>query len=255
MTMRRHLGPILTVFLLIAAGCGDSSTDPDGDNGDGDNGDTEMTLTVTGSSTGTGTVTSNPAGINCTSTAGVVTGTCVASFDDGVAVTLTGLPAAGSTAVVWTGACTGSAACDLTMDADRTVDAEFDVAPALPTELIGTWDATSLVFTPDGGGATADPILDGLVLTLVFRDDFTYTITEDEGPPEGVEVENGIVTVTEGGSVLTLIPNNAPDEAEDFVIETLTSTDLTVSVASTTFDFNDDGTETPASLAAAFVKQ
>ena len=253
MTMRRHLGPILTVFLLVAAGCGDSSTDLDGDNGDGDNGDTEVTLTVTGSSTGTGTVTSNPAGINCASTAGVVTGTCVASFDDGAAVTLTGLPAAGSTAVVWTGACTGSAACDLTMDADRAVDAEFDVAPALPADLIGTWDATSLVFTPTGGGITADPISDGLVLTLVLRNDFTYTITEDPGPPEVVDVEDGIVTVT--GSVLTLIPNSAPQETEDFTIQTLTSTDLIVSVTNSSFDFNDDGTETPASLTATFVKQ
>ena len=251
MTMRRHLGPILTVFLLIAAGCGDSSTDPDGDTGD--TGDTEITLTVTGSSTGTGTVTSNPAGIDCTSTAGVVTGTCVASFADAAAVTLTGLPAAGSTAVVWTGACTGSAACDLTMDADRTVDAQFDVAPALPAALIGTWGATSLVFTPTGGGATADPIADGLVLTLVFRSDFTYTITEDPGPPEVVEVEDGIVTVA--GSVLTLIPDSAPEETEDFTIQTLTSTDLTISAPNTSYDFNDDGTETPASLTGTFVKQ
>ena len=200
-----------------------------------------------------GTVTSNPAGINCTSTAGVVTGTCVASFDDGAGVTLAGLPDAGSTVVVWTGACTGSAACDLTMDADRTVDAEFDVAPALPADLIGTWDATSLVFTPAGGGATADPIADGLALTLVFRSDFTYTITEDPGPPEVVEVENGIVTVA--GSVLTLIPDFAPDEAEEFTIQTLTSTDLTISAPNTFYDFNDDDTETPASLTGVFVKQ
>ena len=139
------------------------------------------------------------------------------------------------------------------MDADRTVDAEFDVAPALPADLIGTWDATSLVFTPTGGGATADPISDGLALTLVFRSDFTYTITEDPGPPEVVEVEDGIVTVA--GSVLTLIPDAAPDEVEEFTIQTLTSTDLTVSAPNSSYDFNDDGTETPASLTGVFVKQ
>lgn len=245
MTLKQHLGPILTVLVLIAAGCGDSSTDPAGDG--------EFTLTVTGSSTGTGTVTSNPAGISCTSTAGVVTGTCEAPFDDGATVTLAGLPAAGSTVVAWTGACTGSAACDLTMDADRTVDAEFDVAPALPADLIGTWDATALVFTPTGGGATADPISDGLALTLVFRADFTYTITEDPGAPDNPEVEDGILTAA--GSVLTLIANSAPDEAENFTIETLTSTDLTVSQADSFYDFNDDDTETSASLSATFVKR
>ena len=106
---------------------------------------------------------------------------------------------------------------------------------------------------PLAGGATADTIADGLVLTLVFRSDFTYTITEDPGPPEVVEVEDGIVTVA--GSVLTLIPDSAPEETEDFTIQTLTSTDLTISAPNTSYDFNDDGTETPASLTGTFVKQ
>jgi ASPM-SPD-2-Hydin domain-containing protein/HYDIN/CFA65/VesB family protein/List-Bact-rpt repeat protein len=77
-------------------------------------------LKITTSGNGSGTVTSNPSGINCGST-------CTASFDSGTAVTLTAA-ASGSTFVGWSGACTGTATCTVTMNADRSVIADF-VAP------------------------------------------------------------------------------------------------------------------------------
>ncbi len=112
----------------------------------------QRTLTVTGSSTGTGTVTSVPAGISCTSTAGVGSGTCSMIVDDGTGVTLTATPAGGHTFEVWTNACTGTGTCGLTMDADKTANAQFDRTPP-PANLIETWEAVSLTFTPTGGGA------------------------------------------------------------------------------------------------------
>ena len=64
---------------------------------------------------GTGSVTSNPAGISCPTT-------CGASYPNGTAVTLT---AAGSGFLGWSGGCTGTGTCQVTMNADTTVTATF----------------------------------------------------------------------------------------------------------------------------------
>jgi phospholipase C len=84
-------------------------------------------LTVTDSGTGTGTVTSTPAGISCGQT-------CSASFAVGTPVTLTANPGAGSIFTGWTGACSGTAPCSLTLQSDTTVGAILSAAPA-PTGL------------------------------------------------------------------------------------------------------------------------
>lgn len=220
----------------------------------------QRSLTVTGSSTGTGTITSAPAGINCTTTAGVESGTCSTTFDDGTAVVLTAAAATNSSFVTWTGAgCAGGGTCSLTMDADKTTNAQIDFVPP-PTNLVGTWDATSITFTPTGGGASVDIIAQGITLFVVLRSDFTYTLTEvDPGPPQVTNVESGTFTVTGGGAggvgaLLTLTPTGLPPDLS-LTIQALTATDMTLFNANDVFDFNDDGTETPASLTAVFVKR
>ena len=80
-------------------------------------------LTVTKTGTGSGTVTSSPAGINCGAT-------CSAKFTSGVTVTLAATPAAGSTFVGWSGACTGTGACTVSMTASKTVTATFNTTTA-----------------------------------------------------------------------------------------------------------------------------
>jgi uncharacterized repeat protein (TIGR02543 family) len=75
-------------------------------------------LTVSKTGTGSGSVTSDPTGIDC----GV---TCAANFDIGAAVSLTATPATGSTFTGWSGACTGTGACDVTMSASKAVTASF----------------------------------------------------------------------------------------------------------------------------------
>ena len=77
----------------------------------------ELTLSKDG--TGTGTVTSNPAGIDCGAT-------CSASFNSGSVVVLTATPANGSTFAGWSGGCTGTGGCSVTMDQARSVTATFD---------------------------------------------------------------------------------------------------------------------------------
>jgi hypothetical protein len=88
---------------------------------------TTQTLTVGKSGTGSGTITSSPAGINCG-------GDCSESYDSGTVVTLTPAADPGSTFVGWSGGCSGSGACSVTMDQARSVVAAFsagggDVTP------------------------------------------------------------------------------------------------------------------------------
>ncbi len=72
-----------------------------------------LTVKVTG---GAGTVTSTPAGIKCTS------GVCGASFPSGTRVTL---KPSGRTLRDWSGACSGSGGCAVTMTKAQTVTARF----------------------------------------------------------------------------------------------------------------------------------
>jgi hypothetical protein len=139
-------------------------------------------LTVTKSGAGTGTVTSTPAGINC----GV---TCTANYASGTLVTLTPTPAAGSAFANWTGACSGSGACVVTMDAAKTVFAAFDVS--LRPTLASVWSrrvhGTAGTFNLRTDGVPTNPVTEprqGLAHTFVFT--FNKPVT------------GGAATVTQG---------------------------------------------------------
>ena len=78
-------------------------------------------LTVTKTGTGSGTVTSSPAGINC----GV---DCSEPYPSGQVVMLTAMVAAGSNFAGWSGGgCTGTGSCMVTLTANTTVTATFQV--------------------------------------------------------------------------------------------------------------------------------
>ncbi len=81
------------------------------------------TFALTITKVGLGTISSVPAGIDCGTT-------CSNSFDQNTVVTLTATPASGSSFTGWSGACTGTGTCSITMDAVKTVSANFDVLPA-----------------------------------------------------------------------------------------------------------------------------
>jgi C1A family cysteine protease len=74
-------------------------------------------LTVTKS--GSGTVTSVPSGINCGST-------CSYAFSQGTSVALTAISGPGSSFVGWSGACSGTGTCTVTMNSDESVTAVFN---------------------------------------------------------------------------------------------------------------------------------
>ncbi len=110
------------------------------------------TLSVTRSGTGGGTV--SGAGIDCGST-------CSASYASGTTVTLTATPAAGSTFGGWSGACTGTGSCVVTMTAARSVTAAF------------TQPTSDSSFSVNAGGSAAG----GFVADAYYSGGSTYTTT------------------------------------------------------------------------------
>ena len=75
-----------------------------------------FTLTVTRS--GNGMVTSNPPGIQCS-------GDCTETYNSGTTVTLTATPSRNFVFIGWGGDCSGTGACTITMNANKTVSATF----------------------------------------------------------------------------------------------------------------------------------
>jgi NOL1/NOP2/fmu family ribosome biogenesis protein len=104
----------------------------------------KFTLKVKKTGTGTGKVTSTPIGIECGAT-------CEAEFEEGTKVTLTQSATAGSKFSEWTGACTGSGTCEVTMSAAKEVSARFDLVPKfkLSVSKSGT-GAGKVTSTPAG---------------------------------------------------------------------------------------------------------
>ena len=123
----------------------------------------QYTLTTAVSPAGGGTI--NPA------TGGYPAGTVVA---------VTATPAAGYTFTSWSGACTGAGTCSVTMDADKTVTANF-------TQI--TYNLTTAV-SPTGGG-TIDPAAgphiyaSGAVVNVTATPATGYTFTSWSGACTG----------------------------------------------------------------------
>jgi PKD repeat protein len=101
-------------------------------------------LSVATQGSGSGQVTSSPAGIACGAT-------CQASFAPATAVTLTASPDAGSIFTGWAGDCTGTGACQVTMNQARSVIANF--RPNTPPQASFTLSCTALICTFDGSGS------------------------------------------------------------------------------------------------------
>lgn len=90
-----------------------------------------------------GTVTSAPAGINCGAD-------CIAGFTPGTTVTLTASTGPGASFVGWSGGgCSGTGSCQLTLDADTTIEAIFQDTLALTVDVAGA-DSGTVTSTPAG---------------------------------------------------------------------------------------------------------
>ena len=120
--MHKHSWAVGILFAFFSACTGSDNSSPpllNPPTGSGHN----VPLTV--QTNGNGTVASTPAGITC--------GTdCSANFTSGTSVTLTPTALGDSTFSGWTGACSGTGACVILMNAAQTVSATFTAGPPVP---------------------------------------------------------------------------------------------------------------------------
>jgi hypothetical protein len=121
-------------------------------------------LTVNKTGTGSGTVTSDPPGMNCGAT-------CHVYYVDGLTVTLTATPAAGSTFTGWSGGgCSGTSTCVLVMNGDATVTATFTSTSLITLTVLkaggGTGTVTSSPAGIDCGATCVATYASGTVVTL-----------------------------------------------------------------------------------------
>lgn len=174
------------------------------------------TLTINKAGTGTGTVTSSPAGIDCG-------GDCSEVYGEGAQVTLTAVPDAGSVFNGWTGGgCSGTGTCEITMNADTTVTAEFIAPPtagftATPTtgdgplkvdfsdQSTGIIDSRLWDFGDGGSSAEQDP-------EHIYTAEGVYTVslTVENVAGTHTETKTAYVTVSACGNQPVRIEGAAP---------------------------------------------
>jgi peptidoglycan/xylan/chitin deacetylase (PgdA/CDA1 family) len=121
-------------------------------------------LTISPEGNGSGTVTSSPSGVNCGST-------CSASFDYNTTVTLTANPATGSTFSGWSGLCTGTGSCEVTMSAARSVTATFTLKTFLLTVSTNGGNGSGAITSSPSG------VNCGATCSVSFDYDTTVTLT------------------------------------------------------------------------------
>lgn len=99
--------------------------------------------------------------------------TCMASLDYNSAVSLTATPAAGYVFSGWSGACSGTGACNVTMNSAKTVTASFTAAPTAYTLSVTVSGAGSVVSSPKGiscsSGTCSKSFTSGSAVTLTAK--------------------------------------------------------------------------------------
>jgi hypothetical protein len=139
-------------------------------------------LTVTLAGSGSGTVTSTPAGIDC--------GTdCTESYEPGTVVQLHATPASQTFFTGWSGACTGTGGCTVTMDDVRDVTATFTQGMTLQVEVVnvsgGSFDLSGTNQVTGPNGFTCDQTGRGrTVCSVVVPVGVPVTFTAEPDPDD-----------------------------------------------------------------------
>ncbi len=173
----------------------------------------KYTLTVNKAGTGSGTVTSDPAGIDCGSG-------CTATFEACPRVTLTAIADTDSTFAKWSGSCTGTSTCPVTMNRDKTVKATFNtctysISPksrtfyasggkgtvSVTTQIDCIWDAVpseSWITVTSGSSGAGN----GTVKYSVSAN----TITPPSSRTANITIKGKTHTITQNGAINVLSP-------------------------------------------------
>jgi hypothetical protein len=142
----------------------------------------QFALSVSKTGAGGGNITSSPTGIACGTT-------CTASFVSGTQVTLTPAADGTSTFTGWSGACSGSATCTVTMDEARSATANFEVVQnGINVAKTGTGGGivTSAPAGIDCGSTCSHSFTPDTSVTLTAVADGTSTFTGWSGSCSGV---------------------------------------------------------------------
>jgi Calx-beta domain-containing protein/List-Bact-rpt repeat protein len=121
-----------------------------------------LTVTRTENISNAGTVTGGGGAISCGYN-------CSATFAPDTVVTLVATPNIGQVFTGWTGACTGTGTCQVTMDQDRSVDARFRNGQVLNVSIDGT--GAGMVASGDGSLSCTENC------TRTMVEDTTVTLT------------------------------------------------------------------------------
>ena len=133
------------------------------------------TYALTQTVVGGGSVSSSPAGISCPSA-------CSANFAYNTNVILTPTPNAGYSFSSWSGACSGSGGCTVSMTAAQSVTATFTLnSETLTVTVSGTGSISSspagILNCSSGGGTCSAPYNYGTVITLTETDSFGWYLS------------------------------------------------------------------------------
>ena len=129
-------------------------------------------IAVTKSGARSGTVLSSPPGISCGSV-------CDSDFPIGETVQLNALPDVGARFVRWSGDCTGSGICEVVVDKDIQVNAEFDtqyVGLSVVKQGVGSGQVTSMPAGIDCGTDCSEshPLNTSVILTATADQDSEF---------------------------------------------------------------------------------
>jgi hypothetical protein len=143
-------------------------------------GGSTYTLSVAKAGSGGGTVTSSPAGISCGAD-------CSESYASGTVVTLSAGANLGSVFAGWSGSCTGTGACNVSMTAARNVTATFNGSGPLNLGVAKT--GLGLVTSGDGrilcGPSCSALYTAGSNVALTAVPEVGYSFTGWSGPCNG----------------------------------------------------------------------
>ena len=162
------------------------------------------TLTVTKS--GNGKISSSPSGIDCGSA-------CSAPFNSGASVTLTANPDTGYTFAGWSGACSGTGACTVTMNSNQSVSANFSAAVVPTTYSLGVTKVGNgtITSTPSGincGSTCSFAYTQGSSVSLAATPDSGYTFSGWSGACTGTAACNVTMSAAQTvAATFTALPN------------------------------------------------
>ena len=160
--------------------------------------------TLTTNVIGSGSISSNPAGINCESD-------CTQDYTNNTSVTLTATPLAGFNFAGWSGDCSGTGSCVVSMTQDRNVTATFSAIEfTLTTAVIGSGSISS---NPAGINCESD-------CTQDYTNNTSVTLTAT--PITGFEFVSWsgdcsgntscVVSMTQNRNVIATFSETTPDD-------------------------------------------